>query len=75
MFTTYLIEVVEKITLISENRISIKVFEQFEYISKHRLNIDEVMISYGCVNKRRSKPVMKESRVELLNKLEKSIKK
>ena len=74
MFTTYLIEIVEKITLISKNRISIKVFEPFEYISKHRPNIDAVMISYGCVHKRRIKPVMKESRVKLLNKLEKSIK-
>ncbi len=74
MFTTYLIEIIKKITLISKNITTFKVFKQFEYISKQSPNIDAVMISYGCVHKRRIKPVMKESRVKLLNKLEKSIK-
>ena len=54
----------EKFTLISKDRSRIKVFEPFEDISKPGQTIDAMMISYGCVYKRSSKPVMKGSRVE-----------
>ena len=39
-------------------------FEPFEDVSKPSPSIDAMMISYGCVYKRSSKPVMKGSRVE-----------
>ena len=55
---------IEKFTLISKDRSRIKVFEPFEEISKTSPSIDAMMISYGCVYKRSSKPVMKGSRVE-----------
>ena len=54
----------EKFTLINKNRSRIKVFEPFEDISKPGPTIDAIMISYGCVYKRSSKPVMKGSKVE-----------
>ena len=54
----------EKFTLINKDRSRIKVFEPFEDISKPSPNIDAMMISYGCVYKRSSKPVIKGSRVE-----------
>ena len=54
----------EKFTLINKNRSRIKVFESFEDASKPSSSIDAMMISYGCVYKRSSKPVMKGSRVE-----------
>ena len=54
----------EKFTLINKNRSRIKVFEPFEDISKPGPTIDAMMISYGCVYKRSSKPVMKGSKVE-----------
>ena len=41
-------------------------FEPFEDESKTSPNIDAMMISYGCVYKRSSKPVMKRSRVETI---------
>ena len=41
-------------------------FEPFEDESKPSPNIDAMMISYGCVYKRSSKPVMKRSRVETI---------
>ena len=56
----------EKFTLINKDRSRIKVFEPFEDISKPRPTIDVIMISYGCVYKRSSKPVMKGSRVETI---------
>ena len=43
-----------------------KVFEPFEDVSQPSDSIDEMMISYGCVNKRSSNPVMKRSRVETI---------
>ena len=55
---------IEKFKLISKDRSRIKVFEPFEEISKTSPSIDAMMISYGCVYKRSSKPVMKGSRVE-----------
>jgi len=58
-------EKIEKFTLINKGRSRIKVFEPFEYGSRpYNTPIDAIMISYGCVYKRSSKPVMKGSRVE-----------
>ena len=54
----------EKFTLINKDRSRIKVFEPFEDISRPGPTIDAMQISYGCVYKRSSKPVMKGSRVE-----------
>ena len=51
-------------TLINKQRNRIKVFKPFEDISKPSPLIDAMMVSYGCVYKRCSKPVMKGSRVE-----------
>ena len=56
----------EKFTLINKDRSRIKVFEPFEDVSKPSPSIDAMMISYGCVYKRASKPVMKGSRVETI---------
>ena len=56
----------EKFTLINKDRSRIKVFEPFEHVSKPSHSIDAIMISYGCVYKRSSKPVMKGSRVETI---------
>ena len=54
----------EKFTLINKDRSRIKVFEPFEEITKLSPSLDAMMISYGCVYKTSSKPVMKGSRVE-----------
>ena len=54
----------ERFILINNVRNRIKVFEPFEDVSKPSPSIDAIMISYGCVYKRSSKPVMKGSRVE-----------
>ena len=54
----------ERFILTNNERNRIKVFEQFEDVSKPSPSIDAMMISYGCVYKRSSKPVMKGSRVE-----------
>ena len=54
----------EKFTLINKARSRIKVFEPFEDSSKNSSMINTILISYGCVFKRSSKPVMKGSRVE-----------
>ena len=54
----------DKFTLINKDRSRIKVFEPFEDMTKHSPIIDAMMISYGCIYKRSSKPVMKGSRVE-----------
>ena len=50
--------------MINKDRSIIKVFQPFEIVSKPSPSIDVMMISYGCVYKRSSKPVMKGSRVE-----------
>ena len=52
--------------LINNERNRIKVFEPFEDLSKPSPSIDAMMISYRCVYKRSSKPVMKGSRVETI---------
>jgi len=54
----------EKFTLINKARSRIKVFEPFEDSSKNPSMINAILISYGFVFKRSSKPVMKGSRVE-----------
>ena len=65
---------IEKFTLISKDRSRIKVFEPFEEIFKTSSSIDAMMISYGCVYKRSSKPVMKGSRVETIENARKEYK-
>ena len=54
----------EKFSLINKSRSRIKVFEPFEDSSKNSSLINAILISYGCVFKRSSKPVIKGSRVE-----------
>ncbi len=54
----------EKFTLINKARSRIKVFEPFEDSSKNSCMVNAILISYGCVYKRSTKPVMKGSRVE-----------
>ena len=56
----------KKFTLINKARNRIKVFEPFEDVSKPSRTINAMMVSYGCVYKRSSKPVMKGSRVETI---------
>ena len=43
----------EKFTLINKDRSRIKVFEPFEDLSKPSPSIDAMMVSYGCVYRRR----------------------
>ena len=64
----------EKFTLINKERSRIKVFEPFEDLLKPSPSIDEMMISYGCVYKRASKPVIKGSRVETIENARKEYK-
>ena len=64
----------KKFTLINKERSRIKVFEPFEDVSKPSLSINAMMISYGCVYKRSSKPVMKGSRVETIENARKEYK-
>ena len=56
----------EKFNLIYKDWSRVKVFEPIEDVSKPSPSIDAMMISYGCVYKRSSKPVMKGSRVETI---------
>ena len=49
-------------------------FEPFEDVSKTSQIIDAMMISYGFVYKRNSKPVMKGSRVESIENARKEYK-
>ena len=65
---------IEKFTLINKDRSRIKVFQPFEDVSKPSPSIDAMMISYGCVYKRSSKPVMKGSRVETIEDAKKEYK-
>ena len=55
---------IKKFTLINKAVSRIKVFEPFEYSSNQSSIINAILISYVCVSKRLSKPVMKFSRVE-----------
>jgi len=54
----------EKFTLINKARSRIKVFQPFEDSSMNSSMVNAILISYGCVFNRSSKPVMKGSRVE-----------
>jgi len=65
----------EKFTLINKARSRIKVFELFEDCSKNSSMINAILISYGYVFKRSSKPVMKGSRVESIEEARKEYKK
>ena len=65
----------EKFTLINKTRSRIKVFEPFEDSSKNFFMINAILISYGCLIKRSSKPVMKGSRVESMEEARKEYKK
>ena len=65
----------EKFTLINKARSRIKVFEPFDDSSKNTSIINAILISYGCVFKRSSKPVMKGSRVESIEEARKEYKK
>jgi hypothetical protein len=65
----------EKFTLINKARPRIKLFEPFEDSSKNSSMINGILISYGCVFKRSSKPVMKASRVESIEEARKEYKK
>ena len=65
----------EKFTLINKARSRIKVFEPFEHSSKNSSMINAILISYGCVFKQSSKPIMKGSRVESIEEARKEYKK
>ena len=54
----------EKFTLINKAGSRIKVFEPFDDSSKNSSMKYAILISYGCVFKRSSKPAIKASRVE-----------
>ena len=54
----------EKISLINKSRSRIKVFEPFDDSSKNPSRINAILISYGCVFKRSSRPVMRGTMVE-----------
>ena len=64
----------EKFTLINKARSRIKVFEPFDDSSKNPSIINAILISYGCVLKRSSKPVIKALGLNLSKKREKNIK-
>ena len=65
----------EKFTLINKARQRIKLFEPFEDSSKKSSMVNGILISYGCVFKRSSKPVMKCYRVESIEEARKEYKK
>ena len=65
----------EKFTLINKARSRIKVFEPFDDSSKNPSMVNAILISYGCLLKRSSKPIMKGSRVESIEKARKEYKK
>ena len=66
LFFLSIINLWRNLLLINKDRSRIKVFKPFADISKPSLSIDAMMISYGSVYKRSSKPIMKGSRVETL---------
>ena len=65
----------EKFTLINKAKSSIKVFGPFEDSFKNSSVINAILISYGCVFKRSSKPVITGSRVESIEEARKEYKK
>ena len=62
-------------SLVNRAKSGIKVFEPFEDSSKNSSLINAILISYGCVFKRSSKPIMKGSRVESIEEARKEYKK
>ena len=68
-------EKIEKFRLINKDRSRIKIFESFEDFSKLYPSIHAMIISYDCVYKRLSKPVMKGIRVETIEDARKEYKK
>ena len=64
-----------KFTLINKARSKFKVFEPFGDSPDNSSMINGILISYGCVFKRSSKPVMKGSRVESIEEARKEYKK
>ncbi len=64
----------EKFTLINKARSRIKVFETFDDSAKNPSMINAILISYGCLLKRSSKPVIKALGLILSKKREKDIK-
>ena len=65
----------EKFTSINKARPRIKLFEPFEDSSKNSYMINAILISYGCVFKRSSRPVIKGSRFESIEEARKEYKK
>ena len=65
----------EKFTLINKDKSRIKVFKPFDDSSKNPSIINAILISYGCVFKWSSKPVMKGYRVESIEEARKEYKK
>ena len=65
----------EKFTLINKASPRIKLFEPFEDSSKNSYMVNAILISYGCVFKRSSRPVIKGSRVESIEEARKEYKK
>ena len=65
----------EKFTLINKTKSRIKVFEPFEDSSKNSSLFNAILITYGCVLKRSSKPAMKGSRVESIEEARKKYRK
>ena len=61
--------------MINNERSQIKVFYPSEDISNPSSSTNAMVISYGCVYKRSSKPVMKGSRVESIEDARKEYKK
>ena len=59
-------EIMEQFTLVNKLRKRIKVFKPFKSSLKQAQEMME--IEYGCVNKRSSKPAIKGSRVETIEK-------
>ena len=55
----------EKFTLINKDRSRIKVFEPFDSSNNPSI-INAILISFSCVFKRSSKPIMKGSRVDFI---------
>ncbi len=64
----------EKFIFINKEKSRIKIFEPFEDLSKTIPSINAMMISYGCVYQRSSKPLMKGSRVETIENARKEYK-
>ena len=75
IFYSLFIEKIEKFILINRYISRTKVFEPFEHITKPSPSIDAMMVSYGCVYKRSSKPDMRGSIGETVKDARKEYKK